>query len=219
MAIGDASVATPKAKTKRLAIRDAATLVVVDQSGAVPRILMGQRRADLAFMAGKFVFPGGRVDPADASSPAADDLRRAELDKLLRSMRGRPSVRRARSLALAAIRELREETGLVLGQADNPPLSRIAYFARAITPPERPRRYDTRFFIADCADLTETTFAGDGELTTIAWVTFKEAHALDIPRITRLILADVATFLDGTASPTGIPFYHHRAGKFRRDLI
>ena len=45
--------------------RDAATLMIVDRSGATPRVLLGRRNANLKFMAGKFVFPGGRLDAAD----------------------------------------------------------------------------------------------------------------------------------------------------------
>ncbi|MEQ1650735.1 MAG: hypothetical protein ABL898_19330, partial [Hyphomicrobiaceae bacterium] len=50
--------------------RDASTLVIVDRTGGEPRVLMGKRRDDLAFMAGKYVFPGGRVDRADRNRAA-----------------------------------------------------------------------------------------------------------------------------------------------------
>ena len=48
--------------------RDAATLIVIRRDGATPRILLGQRHGSHAFMPGKFVFPGGRLDAADYTS-------------------------------------------------------------------------------------------------------------------------------------------------------
>ena len=44
---------------------DAATLVLVRRDADGPRVLMGQRHGNMAFMANKYVFPGGRVDPCD----------------------------------------------------------------------------------------------------------------------------------------------------------
>ena len=213
--------AAPK---KRLIPRDAATLVLVDRKGAEPRVLMGRRRADLAFMANKFVFPGGRVDLADKTAPSASELGPAVIDKLLIEMRGRPSSKRARALAIAAIREMHEETGLVLGDAGNPPLEALRFFARAITPPDRPRRFDTRFFMADAALATHTTLAGDGELVELAWFTLAETQSLDLPGITRRIVGDIGALwgalLDGRSnSEPVIPFYRFRAGRFQRDLI
>ena len=49
--------------------KDAATLILVDRSGAVPKVLLGKRHARHKFMPGKFVFPGGRVEPADKLMP------------------------------------------------------------------------------------------------------------------------------------------------------
>ena len=51
--------------------RDAATLILVDRSGDVPKVLLGKRHAGLKFMAGKFVFPGGRMEPGDKKMPVA----------------------------------------------------------------------------------------------------------------------------------------------------
>jgi 8-oxo-dGTP pyrophosphatase MutT (NUDIX family) len=209
---------------KRLAIRDAATLVMIDTEGAAPRLLMGRRRDDLAFLAGKYVFPGGRVDPSDKAAPAASELPTRETERLCRNMRGRPTPLRARALAIAAVRELHEETGLVFGAPGRPPLGHLTFFARAITPPGRPRRYDTRFFMASARALTSTTLAGDGELRDLAWLSVDEARGLDLPRITTMILDDIEARVtcghaewDGAAEP--IPFYRHRAGQFRRDLL
>src|SRR5258708_15597029 len=95
--------------------RDAATLILVDRSGAQPKVLLGKRHAGLKFMAGKFVFPGGRMEPGDRNMPVASELDTHAGARLMRSVQ-RPSIHKARALALAAIRETYEETGLLLGK-------------------------------------------------------------------------------------------------------
>ncbi|MGY4371402.1 8-oxo-dGTP pyrophosphatase MutT (NUDIX family) [Bradyrhizobium sp. LB1.3] len=59
--------------------RDAATLILVDRSGAVPKVLVGKRHDKVVFMPGKFVFPGGRVDKDDYRVPCAAPIT-AELE-------------------------------------------------------------------------------------------------------------------------------------------
>src|ERR1051325_11791196 len=49
--------------------RDAATLILIDRSSAVPKVLLGKRHGGHAFMPDKFVFPGGRVEPHDRHVP------------------------------------------------------------------------------------------------------------------------------------------------------
>ena len=53
--------------------RDAATLILLDRSGPIPKVLMGRRHHGHVFLPGRFVFPGGAVDPARP----ADDGRHA----------------------------------------------------------------------------------------------------------------------------------------------
>jgi 8-oxo-dGTP pyrophosphatase MutT (NUDIX family) len=221
--------------------RDAATLVILDRSGAEPKILMGKRRADLAFMAGKYVFPGGRVDPADKTIRTAADLRAGETAKLLAQMRGKPSLLRARALAAAAVREAFEEAGLVIGAQASadvaaappswqpfltrgfvPTLAPLTFFARAITPPGRPRRFDTRFFCMDATAIAERVGHNDGELSGLDWLTLDDARGLDLPNITRLVIEDLqAQLTDGSldAGRNPVPFYYARGGSFRRDLL
>ena len=62
--------------------RDAATLILLDKSGGETKVLMGRRHARHAFMPGKFVFPGGRTDPADSRIPVAEGLHPAEQAKI-----------------------------------------------------------------------------------------------------------------------------------------
>src|SRR6201995_1859795 len=88
--------------------KDAATLILVDRSASVPKVLVGRRHDKVVFMPGKFVFPGGRVDKSDNRIPGAAPLPKALEANLLR---GSPQITasRARSLAIAAIREACEE--------------------------------------------------------------------------------------------------------------
>src|ERR1700744_308640 len=93
----------------------AATLILVDRSASVPKVLVGKRHDKVVFMPGKFVFPGGRVDKADNRVPVAAPISN-ELEQNL--LKGSPKISagRGRSLANAAIREACEETGLCLGR-------------------------------------------------------------------------------------------------------
>ena len=84
-------------------------------------------------------------------------------------MRGKPTETRARGLAYAAVRETWEEAGLLFGRGkldDAPDLSGLTLFMRAITPPGRTRRYDSRFFVADAdhlSNIDEPHHDGGGE--------------------------------------------------------
>ncbi len=51
--------------------KDAATLILIDRSGAKPKVLVGRRHDKVVFMPGKYVFPGGRVDKSDNRIPVA----------------------------------------------------------------------------------------------------------------------------------------------------
>jgi 8-oxo-dGTP pyrophosphatase MutT (NUDIX family) len=232
----------PKAPTKTRALRprDAATLIIVDASSGEPRVLLGRRRMDMVFMPGRYVFPGGRVDTADKQVAVEEDLRTGDLEKLMVSMKGTPSATRARALALAAVRETFEEAGLLIGSphASAPPkaqiwqdffatgfgpsLSRLRFFARAITPPGRPRRFDTRFFCVEAEAIVHKVAVADGELSDLEWHSIAQARTLELPNITRVVLEDLGERIAGGALQTGdmpVPFYHRRNGSFRRDLI
>ena len=221
--------------------RDASTLIIVDRSRPAPRVLMGRRRMEQVFMPGKYVFPGGRVDKTDCLVTSADELPASETGKLMMRMKGAASPVRARALALAAIRETFEEAGLVIGaplaQARSagvpgwdeffasgymPMLSPLTFFARAITPPGRTRRYDTRFFHMDAAAIAHRTDSNDGELSGLHWLTMDETREFDLSSITRVVLEDLMERIDTESLNTGtgkVPFYHFSKGSFRRDIL
>jgi 8-oxo-dGTP pyrophosphatase MutT (NUDIX family) len=199
---------------------------------------MGQRAAGHKFMPNKFVFPGGKVDAGDHRLRPPHDLHPAVMARLTRGC----SETRARALAMAAIRETYEETGLVLGEPHtptlktrsphwrdflqydvNPRLDRLHLVARAITPPYRNRRYDARFFMAD-ADLIQGDVheapQGSGELLRLHWVSLDDAQALALPSITRMVLAEVERRLERGHGPEEAgPFVYYRRGKTVVDQI
>lgn len=192
--------------SKVLRPRDSATLILVRWDRGDARILMGQRASGHAFMPNKYVFPGGRLDAADSRVKPARDLHPATLAKLLHRMRGRQSLARARGLAQAALRETWEEAGLLFGRStlsDAPDLSGLSLFMRAITPPGRTRRFDSRFFVGDACGLSNLDRPADrgGELITMAWLTLDEIAGLDLPLITIDVLKRLQPFLAGKRLP------------------
>lgn len=234
----------------RQPIRDAATLILLDRAPPEPRVLMGRRHGAHVFLPGQFVFPGGRVEPDDRRMPSLGALDARSASALRQRLR-RPNGGLGRALALTAIRETFEETGLMLGERSTlgervaiggrvpapcppgwaafeaegvlPRLDALRLVARAITPPERPRRFDTRFFIADRAaiahELPGVVHAG-AELVELAWVGLDRAAELDLPRVTRRVLVDLRTRVAaGPGADLPIPFYHERHGRPRRDLL
>ena len=66
----------------KIAIRPAATVIVVSNRAHAPQVLMGQRGAKAAFMPNKFVFPGGAVDPQDAAVPLLSEISNPCKDRL-----------------------------------------------------------------------------------------------------------------------------------------
>jgi len=185
--------------------KDAATLILTRVRKGEAEVLMGRRAPGHVFMAAKWVFPGGRVDRADFNAAAANDLPAADMARLTHEA----PARRARALALAAVRETFEETGLLLAEPAPaasvagswrefravgalPDLAALSYVARAITPPGRTRRFDARFFMADArALLHPEPTAGSGELDEIAWLPLADTRSLDLPAITRFVLGEV----------------------------
>ena len=142
---------------------------------------------------------------------------------------------KARGLALAAVRETFEETGLMVGERTSanprtrshgwarffshgivPRLEKLEFIARAVTPPGRPRRFDARFFMADAEDIAGSLEAGEasGELLTPVWLTLTEARQARVLPITRCVLAEVEARLAGDGAPSRpVPFYLPRRGK------
>jgi 8-oxo-dGTP pyrophosphatase MutT (NUDIX family) len=220
--------------------RDAATLILLDREGGETKVLMGRRHSRHAFMPGKFVFPGGRTDPADSRVPVADNLHPDEEAKLTGGP-GRTSPARARAIAMSAIRETYEEAGLLIGckgpfetaksdwqgfveQNVQPSLEVLRFIARAITPPGRVRRFDTRFLATWRSDVAVELPDGGptNELEELVWLPLAQAKLADVPTITKTVLDELEKRLadDPLLRPGGaVPFYRMIRNRFVRDLL
>lgn len=123
-----------------VAVRDAATVVLLRDTGSGPEVFLQRRVATMVFAAGMMVFPGGAHDPEDPD------------------------------LLATAVREVEEETGVLLDRAALVP------WARWITPVGEVRRYDTWFFVAPCPADQEPRPRG-GEMDQVVWL--RPAEALE----------------------------------------
>lgn len=167
--------------------------------GGAFEVFMVERSAKLRFMPGALVFPGGRVDPADAQAdlaalPGAD------------APVGDAPAQLARALRIAALREGLEESGVLpclahtpdaqilqrcraelLAQRQafyetlaalglRPDLAELRFIDHWITPPFEARRFDTRFFAARAPAQQRASFA-PGELVSGQWL--RPAEALE----------------------------------------
>ncbi|MEO7276543.1 MAG: NUDIX domain-containing protein [Sphingomicrobium sp.] len=161
----------------------AATLILVrDSPGGRPELLMVERAQAMAFAAGAWVFPGGRIDPAD---------------RVLATRLGRDCA--AVAAMIAAIRETLEETAVPAALTPTPTAddarqmqaklatsadfaaildgaglaidwSALTLFARWVPEFHAVRRFDTLFYVARCpaGDWQPQIIAG--ECAGAAWV-------------------------------------------------
>jgi 8-oxo-dGTP pyrophosphatase MutT (NUDIX family) len=281
-------------------IRDAATMLIIDRSGPVPKVLFGRRHHGHTFMPGQFVFPGGRVERTDRHMQAATPLDAHVEARLMKFLR-HPSAEKARGFPLAAIRETFEETGLVLGvrpaspsplvgegrgggsggcgtavphsptptpdpspaepgysrgsaaqkrdpsrqqptwvgggekkppseawanyakSGAVPDLAAVHFIARAITPPGRPRRFDTRFFAVDAdaiAARIDGVVSADTELVELVWLPIEDATKLDMPAITMAVVEELKIrTANGFKHDLPVPLYRTQHGKRLREFL
>lgn len=176
----------PRPKTVRA--RHAASLLVWREAGDATEILMGMRGARHRFMPNRLVFPGGAVDRADLTAPAATGLSHRTEAALHRNA----NTKLAHGLGIAAARELHEETGLSLGVPHA--LDGLDYLARAVTPANSPIRFNARFFCIHASRVTGP-LGGDGELDNLRFYDMMEALALDLAAPTRRMLEQLRTWL------------------------
>ncbi len=218
----------PAEKAPYLRPKDAASILLMDRSTQSIRVLMGKRSSAHVFMPDVYVFPGGKRDREDSTLPFASDLHPVVLDNLMRASSKTVSQRRARALALAALRELHEETGLRFRSDEQgnggPDLSCLRFVARAITPPGRIRRYDTRFFccFTDEVGIDPAAARDSDELQNLEWLDIKDNSGVNMAPITRLVLEDVTKFVIGDPSlqfESPVRQYFERRGTFTRGFL
>ncbi len=179
-------------------IEPAATLILIRDSRNGPQILMQQRSPEAAFVGGAWVFPGGKVDPADFAS---DWLHHCKLDTQ-KANQLLELEKDAHAYWVAAIRETIEEAGILLAETaceklaqqtqqhlqQNPDqflrfcqqrrlqlhTAKIKYLSRWVTPEGSPKRYDTRFFLAPWPE-DQPAKQDDHEAINTLWVTPQQA--------------------------------------------
>jgi 8-oxo-dGTP pyrophosphatase MutT (NUDIX family) len=146
-------------------IRQAASLIGVRDGSDGPEVLVIERTLDHRFLPGYVAFPGGAVDPADASlaqrwfGEATEASRAAAIREL------------AEEVGLAVVREavVAEDRDRPLGPIHDspPPVERLREVARWIAPAEVPVRFDARYYAVRMEGAADPT--PDGAEAARAW--------------------------------------------------
>lgn len=201
--------------------RDAASLVIHRRRDNHHEVLMGRRGNKARFKPGVYVFPGGGLDRADYRAQPARPLAQALVPQLAVAS----SLAKANALAMAAVREAREEAGLMFGVPGDvgpvshatwdefrraersPDLSALQFLGRAITPSHQPIRYHARFFAAP-AELFSGELAGDGELEDLRWIRIADTAELEMMEVQQLVLDTLVQRLAGQEVPARRLFFN-----------
>lgn len=203
-----------EARKRPVTPRAAGSLVVVREAGGEPEVLLGRRAGRHRFMPDVFVFPGGRLD---ANDRAVDPVRQLPAATLAQVTRHTDAIT-ARALAVAAVRETFEETGLALGREEGgtfrPDLGAIEYLGRAITPSRNPIRFHARFFLTRATNGA-AKLGGSGELLDLDWYPMAAALKLPIVDVTEFMLSEVAAHLGPDSAGRRLPIFGYFGGKLR----
>ena len=178
--------------------RPSSTVVLAREAAGAPELLLVQRHERSAF-GGAHAFPGGVLEPADSRiDEYCAGVSSAEADALL-------DIAGGLAYFSAAVRELFEESGVLLASVGRPGVDLAAardalndgsldwqlfvsenalqldcdalrYFSFWITPEALPRRFSTRFFLAAMPDDQDAAHCG-GELTDSCWMSAADALA------------------------------------------
>jgi recombination protein RecT len=173
--------------------RPAATILLLRDTARGPEVLMTRRSLSASFAPGAYVFPGGVLDPLDAS-PAARAVSVARDDQPADLL----------AFATAAVREAYEELGILLASpesGDAEPgalisqlprhpderffarlaelglrlrLDQVHWLSRWITDRDLPKRFDAHFFVARMPEGQQPV-ADEGEQFEPTWVLPAEA--------------------------------------------
>ena len=184
--------------------RPAATIALVRDREGQAEVFLVKRHARSGFMANAYVFPGGRVDPADGSGALLERLG-SGVERQTGLMEDMSDAVSAAAHVVAAVRETFEESGLLLANdREGLPVSpqgswreslnagersfesivvdegltlnvqALEYFAHWVTPYFEARRFAARFFIAIAPEAQVGTHDGQ-ETTHSLWITPSEA--------------------------------------------
>jgi 8-oxo-dGTP pyrophosphatase MutT (NUDIX family) len=208
------------AKPAPVRARDAASLILLRGEGRDLELLAGRRPLTVRFMPGVYVFPGGAVDAEDGR-PWQTEI---DVDALP------PRLMRC---ARAALRETWEETGVFFGRREEASqelrsgsavaeayaeagviagFDRLRYVGRAITPVRVFRRFNTRFFLGDGADVVGEPSATD-ELEDVRWHPIGREPLEPLRDVSQFMLARAIALRGGDAAPP--PLFYTVAGKRR----
>jgi len=103
-------------------------------------------------------------------------------------------------------------------------LALLFLIARAITPPGRVRRFDTRFFTADASAIThrvEGVIHPDAELVELVWVEIGSKPLADLHPMTKNVLGELERRLatGPLRHDAPVPFFHFYGGKMHKDVL
>lgn len=144
------------------AVRRAASVLLLRPQPGGFQVYLQHRAASMRFAGGMIAFPGGGVDPADGTIR----LDGVDLDELAAAFGCPRPV--AGSVLAAAVREVAEETGVLLTPGALRP------WARWLTPPGQSRRYDTFFLAAELPEGQRARVA-TAESSADHWLTPRAA--------------------------------------------
>jgi len=150
--------------------RPAATIVLLRDGAAGPETLLLRRSRTAGFVPGAYVFPGGRVDDADADAELVARLDGLTVDFAARRLSLEDDPDTAIAYYLAALREAFEETGILVGhRADGtpPPTAAQDEAVDAL----RDDVMEDRASFAEALDQMESRLDGEAVAYLAHWIT------------------------------------------------